>query len=74
MTLCLQKGGNLISFGLSDNVQIVLVCGINTDYGVTNGISDFRCHHLLWLHEIPLIEHDLFTQTFAFKLFHVSIC
>ena len=33
-------------FGLSDYVQILLACGTNTYYGITDGISDFRCQHL----------------------------
>ena len=33
-------------FGLSDYAQILLGCGLNTYYGVTNKISDFRCQHL----------------------------
>ena len=41
-----KKAENFILFKLSDNVQILLACGINTYYGITNGISDFRCQHL----------------------------
>ena len=40
------KAENLILFGISDKDQILLACGINTYYGITNGISDVRCQHL----------------------------
>ena len=42
----LAKNENFILFGLSDNVQILIACGINTYYGITNGISNFRYHQL----------------------------
>ena len=36
-----KKAENSIMFGLSDNDEILLACGINTYNGITNGISDF---------------------------------
>ena len=66
-----KKADNFSSFSLSDNVQILLVSGINTYYGITNRISYFRCQHLQ-IRRTPL-EHQLFTRIFAFKLFHVFI-
>ena len=29
-------------FTLADNVQILLACGTNTYYGITNDITDFQ--------------------------------
>ena len=69
----LSKNLNLIQFGLSDNVQILLACGTNTYKGITNDIWDFPCQHFQRLHKKPLSEHQLFTLNFVFKLFHVSI-
>ena len=41
MTPFRQKAKNFVLFGLSDNDQILLACGINTHNGITNRISDF---------------------------------
>ena len=41
MTPFPQKAENLILFGLSNNAQILLACGMNTYYGITNEISCF---------------------------------
>ena len=40
-----RNAENFMLFRLSNSVQILLACGINTSYGITNGISEFQCQH-----------------------------
>ena len=67
------KAEDFILFVLFDYVHVLLAFGINTYYGITNRISDFRCQHSQQQQEIPYCNIIFFTRIFAFKLFHVSI-
>ena len=53
MTPFRQKAEIFILFGLSDNDQFRLACGINSYFGIKNGISDYRCQHFQQKQEIP---------------------
>ena len=54
-------------FGLFNNVQILLACGIHTYYGITNGISDFRCQHL------HVLDRLLRSRFFIFPLLLLTV-
>ena len=57
----MTKAENFILFGLFDNVQILLACGINTFNGITNGISYFN--DSIWtVARDTLLEHPLFIR------------
>ena len=68
----LTKADFSFLFGLFDNVQISLACGINTYYRITNGISDFRCHQLQRQQETIHCNMNIYTN-FSFMRFLVSI-
>ena len=65
-----KKADIFILFGVSDNDHILLACGINTYYGITIGISNFRCQH--YFEKVArniLLEHQLLTRLLRLSSF-----